>query len=289
MAIPDTKRGVAIAQVVTIEMLIKKANGECQEFDEGKVRASLLNSGASEALAERVLDRLLPLLCAGTTTRQIYSKAFSILRSEQTKVAYRYKLKQAVLQLGDTGYPFERLIAEVFARQDFETEVGQFVGGRCIQHEIDVIARRMGDIRYMECKYSTNRIKVLSIQTPLYVHARMLDVISRHDPSGAESSGWLVTNMRFSSDSIEYAKCAGLKLLGWEYPEGGGLKTELDRLDIYPITLLHYLNRHQKARLIENGMVTCHQLGKQVSALDKLHLSDSLRKQVERELTIILG
>ncbi|MBM3410480.1 MAG: restriction endonuclease [Bacteroidetes bacterium] len=270
-------------------MLIRKASGESQEFDESKVRASLLNSGASIALADRVLERLLPLVGAGTTTRQIYSNAFSILRSERTKVAYRYKLKQAVLQLGDTGYPFERLIAEVFARQGFDAAVGQFVGGRCIQHEIDVLARRTGDVRYMECKYSTNRLKVLSIQTPLYVYARMLDVVSKHDPSGSESSGWLVTNMRFSADSIEYANCVGLKLLGWEYPEGAGLKTELDRLDIYPITLLHHLNKHQKARLIERDIVTCHQLGEQVSALEELHLSDSTRKQVKRELSIILG
>jgi hypothetical protein len=204
-------------------------------------------------------------------------------------VAYHYKLKQAVLQLGDTGYPFERLIAEVFAQQDFDAAVGQFVGGRCIQHEIDVIARRTGDVRYMECKYSTNRLKVLSIQTPLYVHARMLDVISKYDPSGVESSGWLVTNMRFSSDSIQYAKCVGLKLLGWEYPEGGGLRTEMDRLGIYPITLLHHLNKHQKTLLIEREIVTCRQLAEHVSALEQLHLSDSSRKEVERELSIILG
>ncbi len=289
MALSNAKGGVASAQELKAEMLIRKANGETQEFDEGKVRASLINSGASDALTERVLGRLLPLVGAGTTTKQIYSNAFSILRSERTKVAYRYKLKQAVLQLGDTGYPFERLIAEVFALQGFDAAVGQFVDGRCIQHEVDVIARRAGDVRYMECKYSTNRLKVLSIQTPLYVHARMLDVIAKHNPSGSESSGWLVTNMRFSSDSIEYAKCVGLKLLGWEYPEGGGLRTEMDRLEIYPITLLHHLNKHQKSRLIERDIVTCRQLGEQVSALEELHLSDSTLNQVKREVSIILG
>lgn len=270
-------------------MLIKKANGETQAFDPGKVRTSLINSGASAELAEKVLDKLLPTLSEGLSTRQIYIRVFLILRSERIKAAYRYKLKQAVLQLGETGYPFERLIAEVFARQNFDTAVGQFIAGRCIQHEIDVVARRKGDVRYMECKYSTNRLKVLSIKTPLYVQARMLDVISKHDPKGEESSGWLVTNMRFSADSIEYAKCSGLKLLGWEYPEGGGLKTEMDRLEIFPITLLHHLNRHQKTLLIERGLVTCQQLAQQVSALELIQLSDSSRKQVERELDIILG
>lgn len=269
-------------------MLIRKANGESQEFDAGKLRASLLKSGASVDLAECVLTKLLPTVREGSTTQQIFSRAFSLLFNERTKVAYRYKLKQAVLQLGDSGYPFERLIAEVFARQDFDTAVGQFVAGRCIQHEIDVVARRQGDVRYMECKHSSNRLKVLSIQTPLYVHARMMDVISKHDPAMTESSGWLVTNMRFSTDSIAYATCAGLKLLGWEYPEGGGLKTVMDRLDIFPITLLRYLDKHQKALLIEKGIVTCHHLGREASALDQLHLTESSRKKVEQELAILL-
>jgi len=270
-------------------MQIRKANGESEEFDAGKLRNSLLNSGASASLAERVIEKLIPGLVSGNSTKQIYSRAFAILRKEQTKVAYRYRLKQAVLQLGDTGYPFEQLIAEVFAQQNFETAVGQFVSGRCIQHEIDVVARRTGDVRYMECKYSTNRLKVLSIQTPLYVQARMLDVISQQDPQGSESTGWLVSNMRFSSDSIQYARCAGLKLLGWEYPEGGGLKTEMDRLDIYPITLLHHLNRYQKASLIEKGIVTCQKLKQQISVLQSLHIPETTRKQIERELEIILG
>jgi len=269
-------------------MQIRKANGESEEFDAGKLRNSLLNSGASASLAERVIEKLIPGLVSGNSTKQIYSRAFAILRKEQTKVAYRYRLKQAVLQLGDTGYPFERLIAEVFDRQDFETAVGQFVAGHCVQHEIDVVARRTGDVRYMECKYSTNRHKVISIQTPLYVQARMLDVISKHDPSGAESSGWLVSNMRFSSDSIEYARCAGLKLLGWEYPEGGGLRTEMDRLNIFPITLLYHLNRQQKAYLIERGIVTCQKLKQEITVLQQLHLPETTRKQIERELDIIL-
>jgi len=63
----------------------------------------------------------------------------------------------------------------------------------------------------------------------------------------------------------------------------------MDRLAIYPITLLHHLNKHQKSRLIERDIVTCRQLGEQVSALEELHLSDSTLNQVKREVSIILG
>jgi len=210
------------------------------------------------------------------------------LRNEQTKVAYRYKLKQAVLQLGETGFPFEQLVARIFARKSYETQVGQMVLGRCVQHEIDVIARRQGEIRYMECKFSPNRLKVVSIQTPLYVHARMRDVIERHGADGLESTGWLVSNMRFSGDTIEYARCAGLQLLGWEYPEGSGLRDEMDRLNIFPITSLHYLSKAQKARLIELDVLTCNDLGQRPDLFDRLQATEAERRQVWLELAVLL-
>jgi hypothetical protein len=36
--------------------------------------------------------------------------------------------------------------------------------------------------------------------------------------------GWLVTNTRFTGDAIQYGNCAGLKLIGWDYPAEGSLK-----------------------------------------------------------------
>jgi hypothetical protein len=102
-------------------MLIGKAIGEFQEFEAAKLRSSLISNGATSSLAERVLEKLLPTLVEVKSTRQIYVRAVSILSSEQTKEAYSYRLKQAVFQLGDTGFPIEQLIAELLALQDFET------------------------------------------------------------------------------------------------------------------------------------------------------------------------
>lgn len=266
---------------------ILKASGEAERFDPEKVRRSLERSGASEALIKKVVQDLSNMVVEGTTTRQLYGRAFAMLRREKTRAAYKYKLKQAVLQLGDSGYPFEHLVAEVFERQGYDVAVGRIVQGRCVSHEIDVRAEMANELHFMECKFSPNRKKMLSIQTALYVKARMEDVLKALPTKPAVCGGWLVSNMRFSADSISYAQCAGLNLLSWEYPENKGLRELLDKLEIFPITLLNYLNRREKEFLIAKGYVSCRSILRQPEILDELHLGEGKLNGLMTELRLI--
>src|SRR5688572_31482810 len=47
---------------------------------------------------------------------------------------------------------------------------------------------------------------------------------------------WVVTNTRFSTDAIQYGTCAGLNLLGWDFPKKKSLKEQIDTLGLYPVT-----------------------------------------------------
>jgi hypothetical protein len=266
---------------------ILKASGETESFEPSKVRRSLERSGADEGLIEKVVESLSNMVVEGTTTRQLYGKAFAMLRREKTRAAYKYKLKQAVLQLGDSGYPFEHLVAEVFERQGYEVAVGRIVQGHCISHEIDVRAEKAGELHFMECKFSPNRKKMLSIQTALYVKARMDDVLQALPIQTQVCAGWLVSNMRFSADSIAYASCTGLKLLSWEYPENRGLRELLDQHEIFPITLLNYLNRREKEFLIGKGYVSCRSILRHPEILEALDLTEGKRNGLLAELRLI--
>jgi len=57
-------------------------------------------------------------------------------------------LKKAILQLGPTGYPFERFVGELLKYQGYEAKVGQIVQGNCVQHEVDVVAKK-GDTVFL--------------------------------------------------------------------------------------------------------------------------------------------
>jgi hypothetical protein len=53
---------------------------------------------------------------------------------------------------------------------------------------------------------------------------------------------WLVCNTKFSDDAAQYASCKGMKIIGWNYPEGQGLEYLIEEKKLYPITMLKDLD-----------------------------------------------
>src|SRR5688572_21304966 len=96
---------------------IKKASGELSEFSDEKLKASLLRSGASEETATQVLETVREHLYEGMPTKKVYRIAFNELKKTKRPVAARYKLKRAIMELGPSGFPFEKYIAEILKAQ----------------------------------------------------------------------------------------------------------------------------------------------------------------------------
>ena len=194
--------------------------------------------------------------------------------------------------MGPTGYPFEHLIGELFKRQGYEIEVGQVVDGVTITHEIDVIATKNTQQHLMECKFAHDQGNRLSVQVPLYVHSRVNDIVEKRRQEeqykDLSFTPWVVTNARFSSDSLEYSRCKGINLLGWDYPKGNALKDLIDREKIFPVTLLRHLNKKEKQQLMEKGIVTCAQLSEKPILLKELGLSKKKQQSVANELKEII-
>ncbi len=256
------------------EILIVKASGEKELFSLAKLKRSLTNAGAKEETINQIALDIENWIYEGVSTKEIYHQAFSLLQEYKTPSALRYKLKQAIYELGPTGYPFESLIGQLFERQGFQTEVGVVVDGRCVTHEMDVIATKENEQHLVECKYHKDQGKQVSIQVPLYVRSRVDDIVLHRkefpEYSNFNFIGWVVTNTRFSSDSIQYGECCGLKLMAWDYPKGNGLKDLLEKLKIYPITILHNLTTEEKQKLMENNIVTCTQISDNKSLLKSM-------------------
>jgi Holliday junction resolvase-like predicted endonuclease len=193
--------------------------------------------------------------------------------------------------LGPTGYPFERLIGEIFKRKGFNVEVGVIVNGQCITHEMDVIATKKSLQHIVECKYHKDQGSHVSIQVPLYVRARVDDIISTREkmPEYKNTSflGWVITNTRFSTDSIAYSKCSGLNLLAWDFPQGEGLKDIIETLKIYPITILDTLQLKEKRYLLDKGITTCKELLSQPELLNYFNFNTKKHASVIQELNNI--
>ncbi len=267
---------------------VRKSSGETQEFSEEKLWQSLLNSGASEDIIRSILPEIRKSLYEGIPTKTIYRKAFAMLRRRMNALAARYSLKNAIMELGPTGYPFEKFIGELMKRMGYEVMIGQILPGKCVSHEVDVVAWNGKSKNMIECKFHNTAGKVCSVQVPLYIQSRFLDIKavweSQPENNSRSFQGWVVTNTRFSDDAADFGKCAGLHLVGWDYPRRGSLKELIQQNGLYPVTAITGLNKKQKQLLIENGTVLCADLCKKPGLLDMLPLSQNSKKKILSEV-----
>ncbi|HKL31694.1 MAG TPA: restriction endonuclease, partial [Tangfeifania sp.] len=229
--------------------IIRKASGEAEPFSQEKLEASLRRAGAGEETISEIAGDIKSWLTDGESTKNIYSRAFRLLRKKRSSLAARYKLKKAIMELGPSGYPFEHFIGQIMKNQGFEVQTGLVVEGHCITHEMDVIATKDSVQRLVECKFRNSQGKVSSVQVPLYVRSRVDDIIKKRKTlpefQGLDFQGWLVTNTRFSLDAIQYGTCSGLNMLSWDHPQKNGLKDLIERDRIFPITTLVNLTKKQ--------------------------------------------
>jgi AF1548-like protein len=272
-------------------ILIKKASGDEEPFSSDKLKRSLFNAGAKNETILKIVADIESWIYPGVSSKKIYSRAFSMLRHEKTTSSLRYRLKQAILELGPTGYPFEILIGKLFQHMGFKTEVGIVVEGKCVTHEMDVIATNDIVQHLVECKYHKDQGRQVSVQVPLYVRSRVNDIIDKRQAmleyQDFSFSGWVVTNTRFSSDSVHFGTCSGLKLLAWNYPEGNGLKENIEKFKIYPVTVLRNLTKKDKQYLLNQGIVTCSQLSDNSDSLIDLKFSKTKYTALMKELNDI--
>lgn len=270
---------------------VTKASGEKQAFDESKLRRSLANAGSGDELIKQIIDSVSEILYEGITTRKIYKEAFRLLKSESKKSAVNYKLKEAILELGPTGFPFEKFITEMLNQMGFETEVGVIVQGGCVSHEIDILATKE-NVQYMiECKFHNRKENTCNVKVPLYIQSRFLDLKKNwaNLPGHKEKEhiGWIVTNTRFTLDAEQYGECMGLKLLSWDYPKNNGLKDIISRIGLHPVTSLSSLNKSDKKLLIESDVIFCSQLHQKPDLLHKIGIDNRKAGTILKEVAAI--
>jgi len=274
------------------EIIITKASGETAVFSMDKLRQSMRNSGASEEQIESVVKGIEPRLYQGVSTKKIYRWAFEMLKQRSRHIAARYHLKSAIMELGPSGFPFEEFVGEIFKKQGYQTKVGVFVEGKCVKHEVDVVVSSEKEHFMVECKFHNQPGKMCDVKVPLYVNSRFQDIylqwIQQPKLKNKRMEGWVVTNTRFSADAMQYGRCAGLKLLGWDYPIGRALKNLIDEFRLYPITCLTTLNKKEKNQLLEANIILVAELISKHIQLNKLGIPEKRLALIMDEINNIL-
>lgn len=268
-------------------MKIIKHSGDIVEFNPEKLKTSLLKSGASTIAVDAILQAIRKQMYEGIPTKQIYKMAFSLLKKTANSNAARYNLREAIRLLGPAGFFFEKYIGRLFASENYETKVNTTLQGKCVLHEIDVLIKKNEHVSMIECKYHAGREAASDVKVPMYILSRFNDLKERQhaifEKKDSISKCWIVTNNRFTSDAIDFAKCSGLNLLSWNYPEDNNLKTKNDKHYLYPVTCLTTLSIAEKDKLLILDVILVKEIINRSDCLEKIGLSSTRIKNVLKE------
>jgi Holliday junction resolvase len=265
---------------------ITKSSGEKTSFALDNLRKSLMITGAKESLVDQIINSVIGELYQGISTKEIYNRAFALLKKNGPVYASKYKLKKAIYELGPTGFPFENFIGAILKYSGYQVKVGVVLNGSCVSHEVDVVAEKNDESILVECKFHSDEGLKCNVKIPLYIQSRFQDIRNKwpYNETKKLAQGWVVTNTRFTGDATAYGKCSGLYLLSWDFPKGDGLKDRIDRLGLYPVTVSVLLTKREKQFLLNRGVILCRQLLADKFYLDHLGVSEIRKKKILKEI-----
>lgn len=268
-------------------MKIVKHSGNIVDYNPSKLKQSLLKSGASQMLVTTILKAIEKEIYEGISTKKIYKMAFGLLKKASNSHAARYNLKEAIRLLGPAGFFFEKYIARIFDSEDYETKTNVFLQGKCVSHEIDILVKKNDSIAMVECKFHMGKDANSDVKVPMYILSRFNDIKDRKydifNKNDFISKCWIVSNNRFTSDAIDFAKCSKLNLLSWNYPENNSLKTKNDLNLLYPITCLTTLSLSEKDKLLVMEVILVREIINNSECLEKIGLSPNRIVNVLKE------
>ncbi len=242
------------------KIYIIKADGTREAFRSKKLLDSLTRAGASDEVRDKIAHHIAREVEDGMSTNAIYRHAFELLHKFETPVAARYSLKRAIADLGPSGFPFEKFVAEIFKAKGYETLTDQIVEGTCVSHEMDIVAWNENKLIMAEAKFHNELGLKSDLKVALYVKARFDDLKNKEFDYGSKrrlNEGLLITNTNFTEKAIQYSECAGVKLIGWNYPQVGNLHDMIEDATLHPVTCLTTLSNAEKKNLMDKGVVLC--------------------------------
>lgn len=244
-------------------MEITKNGGVKEEFSPAKLCLSIRKAGAPRDLADTICQNVQKKINPDESTNKIFRKALKYLVREDMNVAARYSLRRGLEALGPAGFIFEQYFETVLQAYGFETRRDVILKGKCVTHEIDVLASSGSKRFLIEAKYHNDQNLKTHVDVIMYADARLIDIVkneSANNQKKYEYAMWVVTNTKFTDAAIQYAKCRGIRLTGWNYPRGSSLEDVIADKKLYPVTVLPSLPKLLLPELVKKNIILAQDL-----------------------------
>ncbi len=235
-------------------ILVQKASGDIEEFSPAKLTKFLERIKVPQNEIAKVVSDVETKLTQKTSTREIAETVTATLRQlpEGEVLSARYNLKPDMRKLGPAGHIFEQYIGHLFEADGYDVEVSVFVKGKCVTHEIDVVAEKDKHLEMVEAKFHNHEGIKSDVTITMYTYARFLDLRNSPHKSQGFTEVWLATNTKPTLDAIDYAKCVGMKLLTMELPYGDSIMDKVIGNGLFPISSVESLDPYLMQLFMSN-------------------------------------
>jgi hypothetical protein len=259
-----------------------KKDGSKQKYSEKKLMAGLKRAGANTATIDRIAKLVRKKLYNGISTTEVFKTAFRAFKQEQPVGSCSYDLKNSLLRLGKSGFPFEKFVALLLGDEGYVVKTNQILQGASVTHEIDVNATKGKDKLMVECKHFSKPWLGCGIQTTLYVYARFLELKPQF------TRPMVVTNTRFSGQAQTYSAHVGMSILGWCCPKEESIEVLIRRNNAYPITMVCPPGK-MLDRCLKKDIVMARQLERysEQQMVNLFKISNPTAKKILKEITTL--
>jgi len=258
-----------------LAIFVTKADGKKELFDREKVVRTCLRMGAARQVAETVAKKIETSLYDGIETQKILQMIFRQLSRHEPVVKHKIDLRKA-LSLMKSKPDFEFFIRALLSEHGYEVTPNQILNGKCVEHEVDAIARKDGLTYIVEVKHHSNYHVLTGLDVSRVARAVFEDVTEGFElrlNSLKIDKAMIVCNTKFSEHAERYAECRGIKNIGWNSPPDLNIQTMITEKKLYPITYLKGLTIKTTERLTQAGII----LLKQLTAKDPRELRRETR------------
>ena len=245
--------------------MVKKADGSLQLFDREKVIRTCLRMGASIQDANRIAEQVEKRLYDGISTAKILQMVFQHMRGHKPSIGNLFDLRKG-LSLMTSKPEFEVFVQAILARNGFEVQPNKLLKGKCVEHEVDAVAKKNGFAYFVEAKHHSNYHTPTGLDESRIARAVLEDVTEAFalGKSNLKIDGaMIVTNTRYSDQAIQYGRCRGILQIGWSSPANHGLQNMIEGRNLFPLSCLKSLRMDARVKLAYHGIVLFEQITKE--------------------------
>ncbi|MCK5588788.1 MAG: restriction endonuclease [Candidatus Pacebacteria bacterium] len=241
-----------------MDILVKKYDGSMEKFNRDKLAQSIKKNGGPAEIVDEVCNYLKKENITKITTEKVYKITRDFLKKRDKSAYLKYNLPLAISRLGPEGFAFEKFVGEVFEAYDYKpVYVGKKIQGKCVIHEMDIVAYKNNKILTAELKFHNSRSKKSDLKVVLYMKARFDDIVDGGFYENKTPRQVIITNTKFTYNARNFAKCAGVEVLAWNYPESNNLYNFILKSGVHPITAISAIPQKAIGDFIKRKIVSC--------------------------------